>query len=252
MIGVVAALNITLGLVYCQYGTMTIIEMKRGWRTLGFSHFGAAWIFMAFTCGPHHLVHGLHLAVGGHPAGVLDLIVVLIGFPAGVAWFLLRVEAFNGGRGDRFMPGNPLWLMLVPMASSAYLTAIGAALVGHDSTVRFAWFAVPNVLLVGIYMTIGYYLVRTQIGNRNPLGGWSLSGVSLATIFPTCAIMHGIFAYYATTGLYRFEIGEFVIDCLAVPSGLYFLWVVHGLYRNAIRDWNRDTPSLAQPVVAGR
>jgi hypothetical protein len=250
MIAVVAALNITLGLVYCQYGTMTIIEMKRGWRTLGFSHFGAAWIAMAFTCGPHHLVHGLNLALGGHPGGVLDSIVVLIGFPAGVIWFLLRVEAFRGGRGDRFIPGNPLWVLLLPTIAGVYLTGVVAAIVGHNPDVHFAWSAIPNVLLIGIYMTIGYYLLRTQLGNREPLGGWSLSGLALAIIFPTCAIMHAIFAYYAFTGLYGFTGGVFVIDCLAVPAGMYFLWVVHGLYRDAIRDWNRDTVSSSQPVIA--
>jgi hypothetical protein len=40
----VGVLNLILGAVYTQYGTMTIIDMKRSWRSLGFSHFGAAWI----------------------------------------------------------------------------------------------------------------------------------------------------------------------------------------------------------------
>ena len=55
--------NLVLGLVYTSYGVMTIFDLKRGWRTFGFSHFGMAWIAMAFTCGPHHLEHAAHLAV---------------------------------------------------------------------------------------------------------------------------------------------------------------------------------------------
>ena len=74
---------------------------------MGFSHFGAAWIAMAFTCGPHHWVHGVHLGFEGRAAGVLDFVAVLVGVPAGVIWFLLRVEAFRGGRGDRFIRGTP-------------------------------------------------------------------------------------------------------------------------------------------------
>ena len=28
------------------------------------------------------------------------------------------------------------------------------------------------------------------------------------------------------------------IDVLAVPAAMYFLWVVHALYRGTFRDWN--------------
>ena len=66
------------------YGPMTLIEMKRRWRTLGFSHFGAAWVAMAFTCGPHHLVYGVHVAFEGRPGGPFDILAVAIGVPAGV------------------------------------------------------------------------------------------------------------------------------------------------------------------------
>ena len=91
----VATVNVVLGLVYTSYGVMTIIDLKRGWKTSGFSHFGLAWIAMAFTCGPHHLDHGIHVFAEGY-GGPLDLFVVLVGFPAGVTWFLLRVEAILG------------------------------------------------------------------------------------------------------------------------------------------------------------
>ena len=38
----VGVLNLVLGFVYIQYGTLTFIEMRRNWRQMGFSHFGAA------------------------------------------------------------------------------------------------------------------------------------------------------------------------------------------------------------------
>lgn len=235
-----ATLNIVLGLVYLQYGTMTIIEMRRHRGTLGFSHFGLAWIAMAFTCGPHHMAHGLHLFAASGQAGGLDFVVVLIGFPAGVTWFLLRVEAFRGGAGDRFIPRNSLWVLALPTLAGIYVTALVSMLLqtGRLDSDHLAA-VTPNILLIFIYVTIGYYLVRTQLANRRPLSGWSVSGLALAVIFPTCALMHGMYAYYALNGQYGPAGHTTVIDWVAVPAGIYFLWVVQALYRGTFRDWNR-------------
>jgi hypothetical protein len=236
----VGTLNIILGLVYCQYGTMTLLEMRRHWNTMGFSHFGLAWIAMAFTCGPHHFVHGIHLLTAGGTAGPLDLAAVAIGFPAGVIWFALRAEAFLGGAGDRFIRGNPIWVLALPTVAAAYLTALVTIVIATDNfgAQHFAA-ALPNLMLIAIYSTIGYYLVRTQISNQRPLGGWSVSGLALAVIFPTCAMMHAVYAYYATTGRYGPAVHTTVIDWLAVPAGIYFLWVVQALFHGSFRDWNR-------------
>jgi hypothetical protein len=155
-------------------------------------------------------------------------------------WFLLRVEAFRGGRGDRFVPGSPLWVLALPTAFGMYLTAVVSAVVarGVNKPSELALVA-PNLLLVVIYSLIGYYLIRTQVANRRPLGGWSVSGLALALIFPTCAIMHAVYAYYALSGRYPVALGGLSIDWLAVPAGTYFLWVVHSLYRGEFLDWNR-------------
>lgn len=236
----VGATNFILGMVYLQYGTMTMAEMIRNRQTLGFSHFGAAWIAMAFTCGPHHFVHGTHMLLEGRAAGSLDLIAVLIGFPAGVIWFLLRVEAFRGGRGDRFIKGSPLLVVALPTLLAVYVTGlIAATLQLGPVDLSQATIVLPNLMLIGIYGAIGYFLARTQIHNRRPLGGWSVSGLALAVIFPTCALMHGIYALYAMTGLYAdIDWHGYAIDWLAVPAGLYFLWVVHALYQGRFLDWN--------------
>jgi hypothetical protein len=236
----VGGLNLILGFVYIQYGTLTIVDMRRNWKTMGFSHFGMAWIAMAFTCGPHHFVHGLHLLLStGTAPGPLDWIAVAVGFPAGVTWFLLRVEAFTGGRGDRFVKGNPVWVMAIPTLFGIYVTAVVAAVLVHgiSNPTELALVA-PNLLLVVIYCLIGYYLTRTQIANRTPIGGWSLSGLALAVIFPTCAAMHAVYAFYAVTGRYGIMSAGMGIDWFAVPAGLYFLWVVQALYKGTYLDWN--------------
>jgi hypothetical protein len=234
-----ALLNIALGLVYFQYGSMTLIEMCRNRRTMGFSHFGAAWIAMAFTCGPHHLIHGIHLLQSGNHGGLLDLLAVVIGAPAGVIWFALRIEAFRGGQGDRFVSGSPLWVLALPTALAIYVTALLAVVLAQGPVAGAnPLAALPNLMLIGIYMAVGYFLTRTQIANRRPLGGWSVSGLALAVIFPTCALMHAVFAYYTLSGRYGLSAHAMSIDWFAVPAGLYFLWVVHALYRGTFRDWN--------------
>ncbi len=251
MTALVAITNLILGVAYTGYGVITLIELKRGWRTYGFSHFGAAWIAMAFTCGPHHLAHGLHAAVEGRPGGSLDFAAVAIGLPFGVIWLLLRLEAMAGGRGDRFIIGTPGWMKAAPTIAAVYVTAFIAAMIGvAGAPLRFVGTIPANAILVGLYVTIGYFLVRTQLRNRDALKGWSVSGCSLSVVFPTCAMMHAVFGLYTATGLYAFDVHAAFIDWLAVPAAAYFLWVVRGLYRDSLRDWNQTMGSQAYATVA--
>jgi glycosyltransferase involved in cell wall biosynthesis len=249
MILAVALLNIALGLAYTSYGIITALEMKNDWRSFGFSHFGAAWIAMAFTCGPHHLDHGLHVLADGK-AGPLDLLGVVIGLPAGVIWLSLRIEAFLGGRGDRFILGTPRWLRAIPSVAVAYTAVMVTAsiVVLVRRPVTFEWSLLSNAALVFIYCAIGYFLLRTQLRRRPGMSGWSVSGVSLTIVFPTCALMHGIFAVYALGGTYVHDIHGITIDWLSVPAGIYFLWVVRRLYRESLRDWNNG-PDAVKPVA---
>ena len=59
-----------------------------------------------------------------------------------------------------------------------------------------------NVILVGLYLAVGWFVLRTQLANRPSMGGWSVSGLSLSVIFPTCALMHMVWAAYAVAGRY--------------------------------------------------
>ncbi|HET6793666.1 MAG TPA: hypothetical protein VFH45_04450 [Acidimicrobiales bacterium] len=245
----VGTANLILGLVYTGYGVVTLVDLKQGWRTRGFSHFGAAWVAMAFTCGPHHLEHGLHALTTG-AGGPLDLAAVLVGAPAGVVWFMLRVEALAGGPGDRFIEGTPRWVALLPLVSVAYVAALavesGLLLAGPA---HFSPRTTPNILLLGLYGLIGYYLARSQIANRPEVGGWSISGLALALVFPTCGLMHVFFAEYAAVGVYDVEWHGLVIDWLAVPAAIYFVWVVRALYLGRLADWNEGaTPLHTQPA----
>ena len=242
----VALVNLVLGLAYTGYGVMTAIEMKRDWRTLGFTHFGAAWLCMAFTCGPHHLAHAVHVGLEGRAGGSLDLLTTVVGLPVGVIWLALRVEAFAGGRGDRFIPGTPRWLAVMPTVAAVFMTAfVGSVLAVPGLAFHVSGMGVMNVILVFIYMAIGWFVLSTQLRNRGPMRGWSVSGLSLSVVFPTCALMHATWVVYNLSGAYEADVHGAVIDALSIPAGLYFLWVVRGLYRDSLRDWNRVSSQAA-------
>jgi hypothetical protein len=109
----------------------------------------------------------------------------------------------------------------------------------------------PNLLLMALYCLIGWYLLRTQLRNRAPLGGWSVSGLSLTAVFPTCALMHAAWMLYALTGRYELEPHGMTIDWLAVPAAFYFLWVVRSLYVGAaVGSWNEGSRGVV-PAAAG-
>ena len=238
----VVVANLVTGLVYSTYGLMTVHDLRSHWRERGISHFGVAWVAMAFTCGPHHVEHALHLAAGG-TAGAIDLLTITVGLPAGIVFFLLRVEAMRGGRGDRVV-GDGVGQVLVPgvLGSSA---VVAAALV--TSTLGgarvFPWEVAPNVALVVLYAGIAVVLAATQGHNRRVHGRWSLSGVSLSAVFATCAAMHGSWAVHVVAGDYEPHGHLLAIDSLAVPAAAYFLWVVASLYRGSLRDWNEAAPA---------
>lgn len=235
----VGLVNVGLGTIYFSYGLMTIVDLKRGWRTNGLSHFGLAWIAMAFTCGPHHLDHGLSVLSGEVPGGSLDLAAVLVGAPAGVTWFLLRIEALGGGRGDRFVEGTPRWVRGMAWASGLYVVLLAAAaVVTLERSPAFTPRFTPNILLLGLYCLIGYYLLRTQLANRPVTGGWSVSGLALSVIFPTCGAMHALYATYAAAGRYPVTWHCLLIDWMAVPAAIYFVWVVRNLSLGTMTDWN--------------
>jgi len=240
--------NLVLGAVYTCYGLMTARELKQGWRTLGFSHFGFAWLCMAFTCGPHHLDHGLHVLLG-RSGGALDLLTIAVGFPVGVIWFLLRVEAMLGGPGDRTIVGSPSWLRALPTAGAVYLAAITTAVIALlEGVDEFIPRTLPNVALVVLYGAIGALLLRAQLQNHAVTRTWSVSGLSLSLVMITCAVMHGVFVAYVHDGRYELDWHGLVIDTVAVPAAAYFLWVTFGLYRGTLRDWNQ----APEPDAAGR
>lgn len=235
----VTVAHVVLGAAYVSIGALIAEDMRRGWAVRGFSRFGAGLVAIAWTCGPHHLVHGVHVGFEGRPVGALDLVTVVVGLPFAATFYVLRIEAFFGGRGDRFIFGTPGWLLALPTVSGMYVTALAFA---ASETVRaplvWQWEVVPHVVLIGIYVTIGSFLFRTQVHNRRNLLGWSLSGGAMTGIFFTCAVMHAVLVVSAVGGGVALDEHGLLTNLLGVPAGLYFLFVVRALYHDAVTDWN--------------
>lgn len=240
--------NLAMSLVYLCYGTITLFDLKDNWHDRTRRQFGLAFLAIMFTCGPHHFVHGLHLLRTDVEAGPWDLVVVALGLPAGVVWFGLRMEALLGGAGDRHVRGTSRLLALLPVLGAAYLVATVAGVAdlvrGSDVTLR----AVPNLAVMVLYLFVGATLTATQFRNFDASGRWSVSGLSLASIFYTCALMHLVYAAYTTTGRYVDDGHVLAVDVLSVPGAAYFLWLVVGVHRGQI---GKNVEQQPAPAVAG-
>ncbi len=248
----VTLVNLLLGTAYVSIGVLVAFDLIRGLSMRGFSHFGVALCAVAFTCGSHHLVHGFHVGFEGHTASPLDFITVLVGLPFGAAFYALRVEAMLGGRGDRFVSGTPPLVGALPLVGVLYLSALYLGLAyALRGDVDLRWAMAPQLMLVIIYAIIGYVVLRTQIQNKRALGGWSMSGGSMAGIFVSCSTMHLVILVLAATGGHVLDPHTTLADMLAVPAGVYFLWMVRGLYRDASRDWSRSMAHEEEYELAG-
>lgn len=248
--------NLLLGMAYVSLGLLSAWEAASQYRYRGLSRFGVGFSLMAASCGPHHLVHGWCVLEGGIVSTPM-LALTLTGLPAGIVFCLLRAEAMLAGRGDRTMTVNGRviaviavvfligvsslagWAMASPLmipspvvcttnGIQSWLMPLGAGL-NAPSLVLYS-----NLWVAFAYAMVGWYLVDTQISRYVSTRSWSLSGLSLAAVFPTCAAMHLILALTSSP-----ESSTLAFDLLGVPASLYFLWVVRQLHADAVIDWNR-------------
>lgn len=240
-----AIVALLTGLAYTGLGVITAYELIRHRRTRGFSHFGGAFLIMALTCGPHHLVHAWRHLVAGEPAHAPMVAGLLLGLAPGLLFVSLRTEAVFGGRGDRLIAGTPLWLAVLPCAAAAALGATLWEAFRHTGDVDLRSL-LPNVVLGVNYALVGLFTARTQLARRPVLGGWSLSGVAMSGVFITCGVSHLLAGLL--TGAHVWNVA---LDNLGVPASMYFLWAVHRLHRSSLRDWNRQ-PLVGRSAPLGR
>ena len=188
---VAGILALLTGIAYTGLGVITGYELMRHRRSRGFSHFGAAFLVMAFTCGPHHLVHAWRHLIAAEPAHGPMIAALAIGLAPGLIFIGLRAEAAFGGRGDRLIAGTPLWLELIPALMAIAAGAVLWETLRHAAAMDVDLRAlIPNAILFVNYFLVGFFTGRTQLARRPVLAGWSLSGVAMSGVFTTCAASH--------------------------------------------------------------
>ncbi len=246
--------NLLIGTAYSGLGLLSLWAALSQYRYRGLSRFGLGFTLMAASCGPHHLVHGWCVLQGG-VATTPMLLITLAGLPAGVIFCLLRIEAMAGGRGDRTVLAGPHGLVALattcivlasmlasqalaarPLPGSAMCTIFGLKVAttargGADFT---SLVFLTNIAAAAAYVMVGWYLGVTQVRRYVAQRQWSLSGLALTGVFPTCAFMHIIHAL--SFGAHS---ATLPFDLLGVPASIYFLWVVKRVYRDSVVDWNR-------------
>lgn len=247
--------NLLVGTAYLSLGLLSAWEAISQYRYRGLSRFGVGFSLMAASCGPHHLVHGWCVLQDGTVSAPM-LAITLIGLPAGIVFCWLRGEAMLGGRGDRTIAVTPPvivttvvmllvtvgvlagWSMATPALPSQdicstrglpFTTATSFAGINFTSLVFFT-----NLFVTLTYAMVGWYLIETQVRRYVTSRSYSLSGLSLAAVFPTCAAMHLILALTSGHG-----IATLPFDLLGVPASIYFLWIVKRLHKDSVVDWNR-------------
>ncbi len=251
---VIGICNLLVGTAYVGLGLLSAWEAASQYRYRGLSRFGLGFSLMAASCGPHHLMHGWCVLQGAAVTTPM-LAVTLIGLPAGIVFCWLRAEAMLGGRGDRtvavngpVMAGVAVALLILVSALAGWAIASPAAYADICTTEGLqgwlaasgtgldaaALVALSNLWVTLTYSMVGWYLVDTQIRRYVSTHSWSLSGLALSAVFPSCAAMHLIMALTRSP-----EVSTLAFDLIGVPASVYFLWVVKQLHADSAIDWNR-------------
>jgi hypothetical protein len=177
------------------------------------------------------------------------LAALVVGFPPGAAFTLLRLEALLGGRGDRFAVGTPLRISVLPWLVAVASGAIVLGAIENWPGPHGVWGwagLLANLFLFAAYLVTGVIVYRTQLARRPGLGGWSISGVAMAGVFTTCGVSHLVAGL--STGV---EWHTLMFDLPGVPFAAYFLWAVHRLHCSSLNDWNRR-PLVGRAAAHGR
>ncbi|MBV8379519.1 MAG: hypothetical protein JO369_01965 [Paucibacter sp.] len=257
MMFVIGISNLLIGAAYVSLGLLSAWEAVTQYRYRGLSRFGLGFSLMAASCGPHHLVHGW-CALHGAATSVPMLAVALLGLPAGLVFCWLRVEAMLGGQGDRTVAVTSHLVaavtvsLLIVVGSLAGWSLAAPTPFSPDQAICTAWglrslaaplrtgfdFSSPIVLtnlwVTVAYSMVGWYLMETQARRYSACRSWSMSGLALAAVFPSCAAMHLILALTHSA-----DSATLPFDLLGVPASVYFLWVVKRLHMDSVVDWNR-------------
>lgn len=230
--------SVIVGAIYLTLGILTVADLTR-YRSL----FGLGFAGAAFTCGPHHLAHGLHQLSGEGFSGV-EAVSVVYGLPFASAFLALRVLQAGGRPADLVLPGRTGPLVLVAVVLAGLSGAVAAIAIGSADGVDLGRL-VPGVVQSVAYLGVAWYLLQTQWLRRDSQGEWSVSGLSLVGIFTTCAVSHLVYGVAPVADDWH----SAAINWAGMPASMFFCAVAFHLHRTARVRWARQ-PAMHR-VLAG-
>ena len=203
---------------------------------------------MAISCGPHHLIHGIQ-AIDGMNVNWMMLMSDLLALPAGAG---VRGAADRGALSDgaeiassRERPGGcgTMTALFWCVCRGSLAAAIARARLRRTLT-RPLRAIFPNALVLVTYGMVGVLLFRTQLLRHRPPAAGRSPGLSLAAIFPTCALTHVVYGLTAS-----YDLAICPADWFGIPASIYFLWVVNRLYTRRRSSTGTVGRSSARAVV---
>lgn len=230
--------------VYLLLASSALIESLGPPQRATSRQFGLAFAVLALTGGARGVLCGVELARGSSEASLPLIGAVLLGLLPATVFCGLRYEAYVGGAGDRIVHGNPNWVPLLP---AAFAFAAGAILV-LSWTHRHRLFPgeLPGAVVAVVLVAVGWNLLRAQQTRHNMAGGWSVSGLAIAMVFPSWAVID---AGQVLAG--QLAGAALVVDWLAVPAAMWFLVECRRLVSRARRSGPRATLAVSPQRARG-
>ena len=237
---VAAIAHLATGLAYIVgVGGYGVFEAWKYWhRSKRIVAFGLGLFLMAMSCGPHHCHVFYHYVIeGGSHATLSDLVAILYAFPFGaLGLYFVSESVFGFGPGDRYIDGRAILLKIQLLLLG--LLAFGVLVMPHwqvnDWTPPGAVGIYAQFVLVVLYLIVGWFLWTGQWLRIRMSQPWSLSGIALALVFPTCALTHMLWGIENLASYTVADTHFSVIDTFGIAAALYFIWIAMQAHRTRI------------------
>jgi hypothetical protein len=224
-------------------GSLVRARARRDARALG-----SAFLLVALTAAPLHGLAGLTLWHDGGPLPLAQAISQLLALVPLAIFTGLRVEALTGGRAERIIRGLPAWFAAVPALAAFIGGAAAWEAIGHvhasGAVPADRWMVGAAMLAMG--GVVGILVVRAQEAGRRERGGWSLSGLAFASVFPAmgyAAAMDAVLQPRAGVAL--------LAQAAALPACALLLLVARRLHARGLRR-SQQRPLVGPAARAAR
>ncbi len=209
---------------------------------------GTAFLLLALTAAPLHGMAGLTLWRDGGPLPAAQAISQLVALVPLAIYTGLRAEALAGGRAERVIRGLPAWFAALP-SLAAFIggaTACEAVRHVHASGAVLASRSLLGAAMLAMGAVVGILVVRAQEAGRRERGGWSLSALAFASIFPAMG-----YAAAMDAVLQPRDGVALVLQAAALPACGGLLLVARRLHAHGLRR-SRQRPLVGPAARAAR